>query len=177
MLRRTLFLAALVSLVAAAGCGGSSGAAPPAGAPIAGCGITMQGPLIGYTYQPPPNPPLSAGAVVDGTYDLVQIIKYTTHPGAWSSNMAPAFRWSMRLTTRDRSSNHTSGDVATALELPPAARCQNGRFATFQNELRFEGGEKGIESYQYTAAGDQLVILQPSGDGGVPHAYVFRRRP
>src|SRR5689334_17901601 len=145
----------LLAAFAFTGCGGGSSSPPPpanaggAGGGGGACGVGFQGPLIGYSYQPPPPPAAQGGALVDGTYDLVQIVKHTNTPGQWSSNNAPAFRWVMRFTTRERSPNHTSGDVAGGVEIPPSVQCNSVRFATFGTELRNEGGDKGIESHLY----------------------------
>ena len=89
----------------------------------------------------------------------------------------PAFRWALQFTTTETSSNHTSGILNSAAEIPPNVACGDARFATFQNDLRVAGGVKGIEALAYTARGDLLSLFQADGDGGTPITYVFQRRP
>ena len=149
---------------------------PPTSAPRPGCRIANAGPVVGYTYRNTPPPQPTAGTIGDGTYDLVEIVRHTSQPGPWSSGQAPAFRWAMQFKTTETSSNHTSGILLAAVEVPPSVSCGGVRFATFQNELRVEGGFKGIESVAYTAQGNTLAIVDPDGDGGDPVTYVFRRR-
>jgi len=169
-------------------CAGES-SAPPANSPSTatspspatpeprpGCQVANVGPLIGYSYRNVPPPPALAGAVQDGTYDLVEIVTHTPDAGRWTSDMAPAFRWAMRFSTTETSSNHTAGILASSVDLPPAVACNVTRFATFQRELRVEGGDKGIDAVAYTAQGDSLMFTKMDGDGGDPQTYVFRRR-
>jgi hypothetical protein len=144
--------------------------------PRPGCNVANHGPVIGYTYRNVPPAPSTAGQVANGTYDLVEVVRHTPEKGPWTSDMAPAFRWAMQFKTTETSSNHASGIVHSAAEIPPSVACGNSRFATFQNELRFQGGVKGIESVAYTAQGDMLTITKADGDGGSPVTYVFRRR-
>ena len=134
------------------------------------------GPLIGYSYRNVPPEPALAGRVQDGTYDLVEIVRHTPEQGPWSSDMAPAFRWAMRFSTTETSSNHAAGVLASSVDLPPATDCHVTRFATFQHELRVAGGPKGMDSVAYTARGDTLVLTLLDGDGGIPQTYVFRLR-
>jgi len=117
-----------------------------------------------------------AGPIADGIYDLVKIVRHTPETGPWSSGQMPAFRWALLFATTETSSNHTSGIVHSAAEIPPNVACGGSRFATFQKELRVAGGVKGIESVGYTAHGNMLAIVKPDGDGGTPLTYVFQRR-
>ena len=117
-----------------------------------------------------------AGAIRDGTYDLVEIQTHTAQAGPWSSNMAPAFRWAMSFRTTETSANHSAGILASSVDMPPAIACNVTRFATFQRELRVAGGSKGIDAVGYTAQGDILMFTKMDGDGGDPQTYVFRRR-
>ena len=55
--------------------------------------------------------------------------------------------------------------------------CKRAKFATVGTDLRMEGGPKGIDAAPYTVSGDTLIVFDMHGDGGAPHAYVFRRRP
>lgn len=135
------------------------------------------GPLVGYSYRNVLPPPALAGAIEDGTYDLVEILNHTAEAGQWSSGMAPAFRWTMRFSTQETSPNHAAGILASSVDLPPSVACNVTRFATFQRELRVEGGDKGIDSVAYTAHGDSLMFTKMDGDGGHPQTFVFRRRP
>jgi hypothetical protein len=167
----------LVLLAVLAGaCSHSASPAGSAQAPRPGCQVENAGPVIGYTYRDVPPPPPTAGPIADGVYDLVEIVRHTPESGPWSSDQMPAFRWTLRFATTERSSNHTSGTMDSAAEIPPSVACGGARFATFQNELRVEGGVKGIESVGYSAHGDTLLIVKPDGDGGVPLTYAFRRR-
>ncbi len=161
-------------------CAGSPSPAPSQAqsspTPQPGCEIANIGPLVGYSYRNIPPPPALAGPLRDGTYDLVEIVTHTSDSGPWSSNQAPAFRWAMRFSTTERSPNHTEGILAATVDLPPSVACNVTRFATFQRELRVEGGSKGIESVAYTAQGDVLTFTLLNGDGGDAQTYVFRRR-
>jgi hypothetical protein len=159
-----------------ASCAGSKSPASSPPEPRPGCEVVNAGPLIGYSYRDVPPPASQAGAIRDGTYDLVEIVTHTSQPGEWSSNMAPAFRWTMRFSTTETSPNHTAGVLASSVDMPPAVACNVARFATFQRELRVEGGSKGIDAVGYTAQGDVLSFTKMDGDGGDPQTYVFRRR-
>jgi hypothetical protein len=88
----------------------------------------------------------------------------------------PAFRWALQFATTESSSNHTSGILHSAAEIPPNVACGGSRFATFEKELRVAGGDKGLEAVSYTASGNRLAIVKPDGDGGTPITYVFERR-
>jgi hypothetical protein len=132
---------------------------------------------VGYSYANASPEPFLAGPITDGTYDLVKIVRHSSETGPWSSGQMPAFRWALRFTTTETSSNHTSGILHSAAEIPPNVACGGTRFATFQTELRVTGGVKGIESLAYSARGDTLSLFQADGDGGTPITYVFQRRP
>lgn len=88
----------------------------------------------------------------------------------------PSFRLALQFTTLETSSNHASGRLDSAQEIPPRVGCHNRRFATADNEIRVEEGAEGIDSAPYTARGDLFTLHQPDGDGGDPYSYVFRRR-
>ena len=145
-------------------------------APRPGCVIANAGPLIGYTYRDTPPPAPAAGRISDGVYDLVEIVRHTDASGPWSSAQMPSFRLALQFTTLETSSNHTSGRLDSAQEIPPRVGCHNRPFATVDSEIRVEDGTEGIDSAPYTTRGDLFTLHQGHGDGGDPYSYVFLRR-
>ena len=165
-LHHLLFVSASVSLSLACGSGGSEPLAP-----AQACDLVTVGPLIGYSYQTMAQPAATGGKIADGVYDLTQIVEHDKASGAWSSNNAPAFRWSIRFTAQERSPNHAEGLVTSAIDLPPAHACDPGRFATVDTDLRMltkAHPELNVERYAVTP--DWLMLLSKG------ETYVFRQR-
>lgn len=170
-MRLSPLLVVLVVVVSATGCQSANSAPVAAGSSATVCGLTTVGPLIGYSYQTTPMPVASGGPIPDGTYDLVQVVNHQQTAGPWSSNEAPALRMAFRFTTEERSPNHAEGRVDAAVDIPPAQRCEPGRFATIGNELRgLRARNNEFSSTAYSATPDGFLLLFEHG------SYVFRRR-
>lgn len=160
-------IAAMVPVLVVVACNSGAPAAVPN---QPGCDLTTTGPLIGYTYDAA-TPAPTGGAIADGTYDLEKIIDHQRVSVAWSSNSAPAFRWSIRFTTEERSPNHAEGHLETAIDIPPANKCESGRFATIDTSLRtLTKTRPELEEIKYAVTPAGLLLLT-SGT-----TYVFRRR-
>ena len=161
---RTPFVVASIVVVAVA-CG--RGAASPAAGE---CDLKTTGPLVGYSYDVTPQPAATGGAIEDGVYDLVKIIDHGKASGPESSDQAPAFRWALRFMADDHSPSHVEGRLLSAIDLPPANGCDDGRFATVGTELRAVSKKPKIETEPYSATPDGFVVLSKGT------TYVFHRR-
>jgi len=162
---------AVVLGAATAGCHSASSPPASSGTSAQTCGLSTVGPLIGYSHRTTPLPVASGGAIPDGTYDLVQMVDHLRETDPRRSNEAPALRMAFRFTTEERSPNHTEGSLDAAVDVPPAQRCERGRFATVGQELRgLRARNNELSSTAYSATPDGFILLFEHG------AYVFRRR-
>jgi len=106
-----------------------------------------------------------------GAFQCYQEECVCCHPGPWTSNNAPAFRWAIRFTTEERSPNLAQGRLSSVLNIPPAVRCDLGRFATMELKLRTQTQARPeLNSESYTATPDGLMLMTQG------MTYVFRRR-
>jgi hypothetical protein len=151
-------------------CAGS----PPPSAPLPpGCSVTTGGPVVAPLFQPGPPPAGRGGDLVDGTYDLVQLVMYGPDP---ANPTIGTSRWSLEFSTQERSSNHTEGTFSMAIDVPLVTHtCGGGRYATLGTSIRTRT-EKRMEENQYTATPDSLTLIRQSPGDAEVQVFVFRRR-
>jgi hypothetical protein len=155
-----------------AGCGGGEGRAnTPTGA-SASCDLAVAGPLVGITYQPKPEPPITGGVLADGIYDLVGLVDYH---GLNKPPDPPIIRLSYRFTTQERSSNHAEGRLDIAGGPPPGHACLQARFAIMGSVLR-QTSERTVEERSFSVTQDGFWMVDARERNLDRVSYVFRRR-
>jgi len=168
--------AILFSVFLLSGCGSSNQASPtsPSSAPAGGsCAVETGGPVIGFTYMNGERPAGIGGPIMDGDYDLVQIVAFSNSGKRWTTDR-DVFRVAMRVRTKERSPNHTAGEITMKFEQPPTAKCSSGSFALIQNQFRTTDARGGpVEEHDYTASAPGQIELHYTDSA----KWIFRKRP